>query len=185
MAVHLRQTALDGGRRLRRALTPSAAKVMAEAIRDARAAASGDARPIPPHIREVLEPYFAASTLDRARWTLADPERDSLGDVLAGRLFREGGVTFDHVIVFSTPNQAQSMSMWVHELAHVEQYGRLGVAGFARRYTEDWRALEVEAKHRDRQIRGDLAAKGKLKLITVVLPDGREVPREVPVAARA
>ena len=38
--------------------------------------------------------------------------------------------------------------MWAHELAHVEQYRRMGVDGFAAAYITDWRAIEREATRR-------------------------------------
>jgi hypothetical protein len=36
--------------------------------------------------------------------------------------------------------------LWAHELAHVQQYRKWGIDGFARRYIQDYLAVEQEAE---------------------------------------
>jgi hypothetical protein len=136
---------------------PQSAPAFAAAIRYSRneARASGARRP-PTHVRRALEPYFPRAVLEQVRWNLPG-RRPHLGSLVAGWYFNQGAVTLDDVIVFSDPRLAGDIAFWAHELAHVEQYRRLGVEGFARRYMADWRSLEQEARDRAEVIRRDMA----------------------------
>jgi len=62
----------------------------------------------------------------------------------------EHAITLDNIIVFSREPKHENVFFWGHELGHVEQYRRLGIEGFAGRYTVAWRELENEADERGR-----------------------------------
>jgi hypothetical protein len=50
------------------------------------------------------------------------------------------------VILFQDDHAAQTdAKLWAHELTHVMQYERWGADGFARRYLENYQAVEKEA----------------------------------------
>ncbi|MBU2136882.1 MAG: DUF4157 domain-containing protein, partial [Alphaproteobacteria bacterium] len=82
-----------------------------------------------------------------------------LGSILARWYYEEGAVTLQDVIVFSDAAVARNVWLWAHELAHMEQYRRLGAQGFAARYAADWRALEAEANRRAFAITADIRAR--------------------------
>lgn len=103
--------------------------------------------PAPRDIRRELEPYFGEEVLDEVRWLLAG-RRISLGSILASWYFDEAAVTLQDVVVFSSPAASRNLWLWAHELAHVEQYRRWGVDGFATRYAADWASVEREATRR-------------------------------------
>ncbi|HYE43722.1 MAG TPA: DUF4157 domain-containing protein [Caulobacteraceae bacterium] len=139
---------------------PQSAPAFAAAIRYSRneARASG-ARRLPAHIRRELAPYFPREVLDQVRWNLPG-RRASIGSFVVGWYFDQGAVTLDDVIVFSDKRLAEDPLFWAHELTHVEQYRRLGVDGFARRYIADWRSLEREARDKTLAIRKDMRRRG-------------------------
>lgn len=132
---------------------------LAAGIRFSRAQAlRDDVRRMPPEIHKALEPYFGPEILDSTRWSLAGDDL-GVGTLLARWYYEEGAVTLRDVIVFSDAKVARNVWLWAHELAHVEQYRRYGIDGFARRYAADWRALEAEATARAFAITADIRAK--------------------------
>lgn len=154
-ADRARQASEDLLRRSPAAVAPG----LAQGIRfSRRQALREDVRDIPPNIRTVLEPYFDEEILAATRWTLAGQDLGA-GSLLARWYYEEGAVTLNDVIVFSGEDVARNVWLWAHELAHVEQYRRYGVDGFARRYAEDWRALETEASQRAFAITADIRAR--------------------------
>ena len=132
---------------------------LAAGIRFSRAQAlREDVRRMPPEVRKALEPYFQPEVLDSTRWSLAGHDF-GVGTLLARWYYEEGAVTLRDVIVFSDAQVAKNVWLWAHELAHVEQYRRYGIDGFARRYAADWRSLEAEANARAFAITADLRAR--------------------------
>jgi hypothetical protein len=132
---------------------------LAQAIRFSRAQALTQApEPMPDPIRTALAPYFSDDILEGARWTTAGHDL-GLGSILARWYYEEGAVTLQDVIVFSDAAVARNVWLWAHELAHMEQYRRLGTQGFAARYAADWRALEAEANRRAFAITADIRAR--------------------------
>jgi hypothetical protein len=119
---------------------------LAGLIRQARSEARGTARPMPPHIRSILAPFFPPAILNRARFTtrahagvsLATTTLEVNGDVAA--------MTLDDIIVFDSGPFADDPIRWAHELVHVTQYRNLGIDGFAGLYAgPGYRDLEDEA----------------------------------------
>jgi hypothetical protein len=125
---------------------------LAQAIRWAKARAEASAQPIPYHVRQQLAPYISASTLGRVRYS------SDWGAAVNGTLqqFALGNnhaaaITLDNIVVFRDGRLAGDLALWVHELAHVEQYSRMGIDGFANRYTQAHWTLENEATDRANQ----------------------------------
>jgi hypothetical protein len=127
------------------AMLNPAAPALASAIRFSRGQAlNRGVNPVPPQVRQQLAPYFPASTLDRARWTLAGGV--SIDGALRNWFDQEGAVTFDEVVVFSGTAQSNDVALWAHELTHVLQYSQLGVETFAFQYSINWDGLESQAR---------------------------------------
>lgn len=108
-------------------------------------------RAVPKHVEEVLAPHYPPGMLSRVRWLTLDHELHGV-KVRPDCLGREGGMTLADLIVFSSETAANDLGLWAHELAHVEQFDRMGIAGFAHRYSGDWRRIEQEANTKARRI---------------------------------
>lgn len=102
-------------------------------------------QPIPEAVRNELAGYVPGATLDRVRWCV------QCGGALSLQrgtfLFQYApAITLDYVVVFEKREDALGdPSLWAHELKHVMQYRQWGVEGFAKRYLEDYEAVESEA----------------------------------------
>ncbi len=100
---------------------------------------------IPPGIYRTLLGFFPADLLQKVRFAIGRTEpldlpslAFSYGDAIA--------MTLGEVILFKSERQARTdASLWAHELTHVMQYQRWGVAGFADRYVRDSIGVEREA----------------------------------------
>jgi hypothetical protein len=95
--------------------------VLEQAINASRNTAINGAMPIPPHIRQQLAGYASVDSMNRVRYKIGDN-----GFLNLARLLEQGGfaaaVTLDEVIVFKGPSEAEDVSVWAHELVHVDQY---------------------------------------------------------------
>lgn len=126
--------------------------VLAQAIRHAEAQASrANAKPIPEPMTKLLAPHFSKELLASVRWSVGNGRLD-LGTWLTEQYMDEGAVALNRQVVFSSARLNANVWIWAHELAHVEQYRRLGVNGFAAAYIADWRAMEREATDRANRV---------------------------------
>jgi hypothetical protein len=112
-------------------------------VRQAQAQAAQGAQPIPPNIRVMLQNFFPAYILDKARWNVYNANRWTLDSMILGTDCtnlnlpfnfdcKMGAITLDQTIVFRGANDAlTNWASWAHELVHVSQYDSLGVDGFA------------------------------------------------------
>lgn len=101
--------------------------------------------PIPAWVREAIEGDVPEAVLDRVRWC-ADCGGEFSLQKQAFRLELVPAITLDHVVVFADREAALTdPALWLHELRHVMQFEEWGVADFARRYVEDYEAVEREA----------------------------------------
>lgn len=124
---------------------------LAAAIRLARAEAlRSGVRPLPRHLKQELRRHYTSKVLNTARWMVAPP-RSRLGRLLARWPVREGAVTLGEVIVFKSSRAASDPRLVAHELAHVDQYRRLGIDGFANSYAANRAKMEEEARAKARQ----------------------------------
>lgn len=128
------------------AIVQAGAPVLQALIAHSRdeALASG-VEPIPTEIRQKLAGFISESVLNAAKFRVQGGDELSLqfnamqyGDTLA--------MTLDYVIVFKDGDDAlHHVSTWVHELTHIEQYQRWGIADFAVRYLRNTEGVEGEA----------------------------------------
>lgn len=125
---------------------------LAAAIRLARAEAlRGPVKRLPAALKRTFAPHYSGNALDKARWLVAAPS-SPLGRLLARWPVKEGAVTLGEVIVFKTERAARSPLLFAHELVHVEQYRRLGIDGFAQRYSVARTSMEDEARLKARRV---------------------------------
>lgn len=125
---------------------------LALAIRLGRAEAlAGKVHPLPETLRRRFARHFPGSLLDKVRWTVAEPGT-RLGRALARWPVSEGAVTLGNVIVFKTDRASEDRRLFAHEIAHVAQYEKLGIAEFARQYAADPEALEEDAWKKARRV---------------------------------
>lgn len=104
-------------------------------------------REMPGEMADLLAPHFGRALVADVRWTVRG-QRLELGSLLTAWVLEEGAVTLGRVVVFAHPGLADNLWLWAHELAHVEQYRRLGVDGFAAAYLADWAGMEAQATAR-------------------------------------
>lgn len=102
--------------------------------------------PIPPAILRRLTGFFPKSMLDTVRyrvgWGDARPQPPLAPLFLVPST---KAMTLGEVVVFRDATAAADIRIWVHELGHVQQYERWGVDDFARRYVENFQAVEDDA----------------------------------------
>ena len=138
-----------GLKRVRDTAIATAAKDVGPALKDAivvsrQAALDAGVAPIPPEVRRRLMGFFDKQTLDRVRYRVGwGTSRPPLASLFL--LPQVKAMTLGDVIVFREQATTDQIRIWVHELGHVEQYGRWGVDGFAERYARDHQAVEDEA----------------------------------------
>lgn len=126
--------------------------VLAQAIRHAEAQAlRAGPKPIPQPIAKVLAPHFKPDLMQSVGWTIGSGRVD-LGTFLTEQYMNEGAVALNRQVVFSSERLTQNVWIWAHELAHVEQYRRMGVNRFAAAYIADWQAIEREATDRANKV---------------------------------
>ncbi|WP_088690888.1 MULTISPECIES: DUF4157 domain-containing protein [unclassified Rhizobium] len=109
-----------------------------------RNVAKKGALPIPPDIRKELTDYSTEDSMNRVRYRIGD-----VGSLNLAILLERGGyadaVTLIDVVVFRDAIAAATISLWAHELVHVDQFQEWGVHGFAIRYAQNWQAVENSA----------------------------------------
>ena len=122
------------------------------ALRQARDEATANGtQPIPLHIRAQLETWYDFAVLDTARYRVGNEQQVSTANALLQNP-DVNAVTLIDTVIFRRPADAEdNVTLWAHELKHVQQYQALGVDGFAQQYTRDYQALEgpayeIEAK---------------------------------------
>lgn len=152
----LRNLPQDVGQAL---LNPTGSQ-LAAAIRYSAAQARFGAHPIPPDIKRSLATYIATDILDKAVWTIFDPQRISLDSfIMKNHLANVSAVTLDNVIVFRHSFYAttEGLPLWAHELVHVMQYSNMGVEAFANLYSYNSQELENPAYEMQHRVENDVA----------------------------
>jgi hypothetical protein len=132
--------------------------MLAEAIRRGRDQAYPRALAIPAAIRQKLAPFFSPALLRKVRYSTEWQNTTSEG-ALYSLLLATGAeaVTLGEVVIFRDAQHAEDPLLWAHELTHVEQYTRLGVAAFATQYLQQGWQMEQEAKAKASKIQRQLA----------------------------
>jgi hypothetical protein len=145
------QAQRESGRLVKRSASVTG-PVLAQAILHGEAQASrAGPRPIPEPIAKLLAPHFKADLMKSVGWTIGTGRID-LGTLLTEQYMHEGAVTLNRQVVFSSERLTRNVWIWAHELAHVEQYRRMGVNRFAAAYITDWQAIEREATDRANKV---------------------------------
>lgn len=142
--------ASDDGKRSGSVLGSGAALALAIRLGRAEAVRSG-VEPVPREFKRAFKKHYPDKVLEEARWTVADPD-SRLGRVLARWPVQEGAVTLGDVVVFKTRRAAKNRQLFAHELVHVDQYRKLGINTFARRYAADPAPIEEEARRKARRV---------------------------------
>jgi hypothetical protein len=102
-------------------------------------------RPMPSHIRQALLDWYPGELLDSIEYRTGIAE-DSTLQTLALQHGDAIAITLIDTIVFVDPHDAEyNVSLWAHEVKHVEQFRRWGLLGFAQRYVRNHEAIEAEA----------------------------------------
>jgi hypothetical protein len=110
-----------------------------------RAAMMTELQRIPLNIRVQLEPYYGVQVLDSVRYKIGDETQLNTANAMLQNP-DVNAVTMLDIIVFRHAEDAQNnLALWAHELKHVQQYQEWGAAGFAERYTRDYRIVEAPA----------------------------------------
>jgi hypothetical protein len=106
---------------------------------------TADIQPIPANIREQLLRWYDPAVLDAARYKVSDNGQFNAATAMLQNP-DVGAVTLIDIILFRNARDAeQNVTLWAHELKHVQQYQEWGVQGFAQRYTEDFNGVEAPA----------------------------------------
>jgi hypothetical protein len=123
-----------------------AAGALTRVIESTRSQAIADGvRPLPSSIFRGLLGFFPDGLLRRVRYGTGEAGQTVLPS-LAFSYGDAAAITLGDVVLFRDPHQARTdLKLWAHELTHVLQYQRWGIAGFAERYVADARAVEREA----------------------------------------
>ena len=101
-------------------------------------------------VSQVLAPFYATKTLERARFRVVEHNENppfyiELASLLPGIPLIEfsdmQGITFDDTVLLSRSRLGSDLlSVVFHELVHVSQYATLGISDFASRYVRGWAA---------------------------------------------
>ena len=128
------------------ALIGAAAQLLAKLIEAERSQAIADGvQPMPSGVYRGLLGYFPDGLLRKARFAAGRAERIVLPS-LAFAYGDAAAVTLGDVVLFRDKKKAQTdLKLWAHELTHILQYQRWGIAGFADHYVRDKNAVEQEA----------------------------------------
>jgi hypothetical protein len=124
----------------------SATPVLQELILRSRAdALHAGVQPLPAEVQRQMAGFIPDSILKLAKYRV-----DSGNDLnLQSGAIQYGdarAITLVDVIVLKNPfDVLNNPTLWAHELTHVEQYREWGVQGFARRYLQDYEAVEQVA----------------------------------------
>jgi Domain of unknown function (DUF4157) len=107
---------------------------------------SAGVEPIPAHIREELRGFISDAILDKVRFRAGWGNELAL-PALSFRFGDAAAITLDEVVMFRSWNDADTnLTLWAHELTHVQQYHNWGIDKFAKRYMKDHGGVEAEAE---------------------------------------
>lgn len=125
-------------------LSPTAAMLSEWIVASRDTALASGTQVIPEAVREALAGFVPDAILDKVRWQQVPESAVTLQTLFY--LGHTPAITLDYVIVFESGSDAAAdPKLWAHELLHVIQYERWGVAGFAQRYVDNYSAVEQEA----------------------------------------
>lgn len=109
-------------------------------------ALNAGAGPLPPEVIREFDGFYGRDVLS-AFWRIGQGNDLSL-QANSFRFGDRAAIALDTVLVFRSGGDANSLWLWAHELAHIEQYRRWGIDNFAKRYVRNYEAVEAEANRR-------------------------------------
>jgi len=105
---------------------------------------NGRVQDVPPDVRNIMARFYGFDIAAGIRFRIGQG-----GDLaLASNAFRYGdaiAITLVDLIVFKDGQTAQDLSVWAHELQHVQQFRSWGLMDFSKRYVRDHQAVENDA----------------------------------------
>ena len=128
-------------------LLEHAGRLLATLIQAGRdAAIAAGVKPVPAPIERALLGYFPDGILRRIRYVSGQADAIAIPGMAMGYGDIDA-IALGDTILFRDDKTAQAdAKLWAHELTHIMQYERWGIEGFARRYIEDFAAIEKEAR---------------------------------------
>lgn len=135
-----------------RARTMSAQALEGWILRSRNSAAREDALPIPAAMRSQLLAFYPAELLDSVRYKIGDNDEMSAARNLLQNPDIQAVTLIDIIVFRSAALAERDVALWAHELLHVQQYREWGSAGFAARYSRDYRAVEAPAYRRQAEV---------------------------------
>ena len=129
----------------RESLVETAGPALAAAIQASRNdTLNGGVQDVPFEIRNIMASFYGSDVAACVRYRIGQG-----GDLaIASNAFRYGdaiAITLVDLIVFRDGTTAQDLSVWAHELQHVQQYRAWGLMDFAKNYVRDYQAVENPA----------------------------------------
>ena len=134
-------------------LVETAGPVLAGLIQAARNdTLNGGVSDVPYNIRNIMAGFYGFDITSGVRFRVGQG-----GDLaLASNAFRYGdavAITLVDLIVFKDQATLNDLSVWAHELRHVQQFRDWGLLDFSKRYVRDHQAVENEAYGTQNQFR--------------------------------
>lgn len=120
----------------------------AAALEQAIALYKPRSQPMPLGMKMLLAATFEKAALEDVRFVIDDNLGSLPGAInfLKERSDDNHAVTVGNIIVFARDPGLNNVHFWAHETQHTVQYAKLGVSGFAAKYSTDFAALEKEAE---------------------------------------
>lgn len=144
-----------------RPLTEAGAAAGGEAlqqwIQQSRNSAIGQSMQIPPDVRAQLGDIYDQDVFNRARFKVDDNGFFNAANNVMLIANDVTAVTLIDVIVFRSPNGINDISLWAHELKHVQQYRDWGVHSFAVQYVRNAQGVEGPAYDIQHQVQNRVA----------------------------
>lgn len=113
-------------------------------LQASRSTSVGGSLPIPDDVRAALSGYVSDDMLANSRYVVNDFGGLNLGS-LTVNYGDADAITLIDVIVFSPVSDRSDLSLWAHELRHVQQYRDWGVGEFAASYVRTADTVEATA----------------------------------------
>lgn len=113
-------------------------------IQQSRNSSWPTAQPVPPEVRQALQGWFSDDLFNNVRWKIGDGGAINLANATLTYGTAEAICLID-TIIFKDEQVASDLSVWAHEMVHVQQFRTLGVNAFAADYARSWNSLENPA----------------------------------------
>ncbi|WP_425248962.1 eCIS core domain-containing protein [Bradyrhizobium huanghuaihaiense] len=117
---------------------------LAQWIQQSRNSSWPTAQPVPPEVRQALQGWFSDDLFNNVRWKIGDGGAINLANATLTYGTAEAICLID-TIVFKNAQVASDLSVWAHEMVHVQQFRALGVNAFAADYARSSNSLENPA----------------------------------------